>query len=131
MKIFGFVKNVVFVGLTILSGFTNANFLSCISMSNQECKTRPQVINVNADEPVLIEECTETVEEVKLAKPTLAKNENSYKCTSCTVHTLLLWMFLTSIVGVIGAQFVYYNWSLIKNNVLCLKFGTCIQTTIY
>ena len=103
MKIFGFVKNVVFVGLTILSGFTNANFLSCISMSNQECKTRPQVINVNADEPVLIEECTETVEEVKLARPTLAKNENSYKCTSCTVHTLLLWMFLTSIVGVIGA----------------------------
>ena len=54
MKIFGFVKKVVFVGLTILSGFTNANFLSCISMSNQECKTRPQVINVNADEPVLI-----------------------------------------------------------------------------
>ena len=46
-----------FVGLTILSGFTNTNFLnaipfSCISMSNQECKTRPQVVNVNGDEPV-------------------------------------------------------------------------------
>ena len=54
MKIFGFVKKVFFVGLTILSGFTNANSLSCISMSNEECKTRPQVINVNGDEPVFL-----------------------------------------------------------------------------
>ena len=57
MKIFRFVKKLLFVGLTILSGFTNTNSLnsislSCISMSNQECKTRPQVINVNRDEPV-------------------------------------------------------------------------------
>ena len=52
MKIFGFVKKVFFVGLTILSSFTNANSLSCISMSNQECKTRPQVVNVSGDEPV-------------------------------------------------------------------------------
>ena len=49
---FRFVKKVLFVGLTILSSFTNANSLSCISMSNQECKTRPQVININSDEPV-------------------------------------------------------------------------------
>ena len=41
MKIFRFVKKVFFVGLTILSAFTNANSLSCISMSN-----------VNGDEPV-------------------------------------------------------------------------------
>ena len=57
MKIFGFVKKVFFIGLTILSSFTNANSLnaiplSCISMNNQECKTRPQVVNVNGDEPV-------------------------------------------------------------------------------
>ena len=52
MKIFGFGKRVFFVGLTILSSFTNANSLSCISMSNQECKTRPQVVNVSRDEPV-------------------------------------------------------------------------------
>ena len=50
MKIFRFVKKVFFVGLTILSSF--ANYLSCISMNNQECKTRPQVVNVNGDEPV-------------------------------------------------------------------------------
>ena len=26
--------------------------LSCISMNNQECKVRPEIINVNSDEPV-------------------------------------------------------------------------------
>ena len=52
MKIFGFVKKVFDAGLTILSSFTMANLLSCISMSNQECKTRTQVVNLNGDEPV-------------------------------------------------------------------------------
>ena len=52
-----FVKKSFFVGLTILSGLTNANSLnaiplSCISKNNQECKTRPQVVDVNQDEPV-------------------------------------------------------------------------------
>ena len=49
---FGLVKNMFFVGLTILSSFTSVNSLGCISMSNQECKTRSQVVNVNGDEPV-------------------------------------------------------------------------------
>ena len=33
----------------------------------------------------LVDECTETIEEVKLAKITLAEDENSHKCSSCTV----------------------------------------------
>ena len=49
---FGFVKKSFFVGLTILSSFTTVNSLSYISMKNQECKARPQVVNVNGDEPV-------------------------------------------------------------------------------
>ena len=48
---FGLVKEVFFTGLTILSSLTSINVLSCISMNNQECKTRPQVVNVNGDEP--------------------------------------------------------------------------------
>ena len=45
------------MGLTILSSFTNANSLnavplSCFSMKNQECKTRPQVANVNSNKPI-------------------------------------------------------------------------------
>ena len=52
MKIFGFVKKVLFTGLTILSNLTSAIPLSCISMKNQECKTRPQVVNVNSNNPI-------------------------------------------------------------------------------
>ena len=44
----GFVKKVFFVGLTI---FASVTLLSCISMNNKECKTRPQVVNVNGVEP--------------------------------------------------------------------------------
>ena len=52
MKIFRFVKEVFFIGLTILSNFTNVIPLSCISMKNQECKTKLQVINVNSNNPI-------------------------------------------------------------------------------
>ena len=52
MKIFGFVKKVFFTRLTILSNFTSAVPLSCISMKNQVCKTRPQVVNVNSNNPI-------------------------------------------------------------------------------
>ena len=45
---FQFIKKVFFLRLTILSSFTNANSLNCISMKNQQCKTRPQVVNVNS-----------------------------------------------------------------------------------
>ena len=46
MKIFGFFQKVFFIGLTILSSFANASSLSCI---NQECKKRPQLVNVNSN----------------------------------------------------------------------------------
>ena len=49
---FRFANKVFFVGLTILSSFAMVNSLSCISINNQDCKTRPQVVNVNGDEPV-------------------------------------------------------------------------------
>ena len=52
MKIFAFVKKVFFIGSTILSSFKNAIPLSCISMKNQECKTRAQVININSNNPI-------------------------------------------------------------------------------
>ena len=52
MKIFGFVKKVFFIGLTNLSSFTSVNSLSCISMSNQPCKARPEIVNVNSNNPI-------------------------------------------------------------------------------
>ena len=51
-KMFVFIKKVFFAGLTVLSGFTKVNSLSCISMNNQACKARPEIINVNSNNPV-------------------------------------------------------------------------------
>ena len=48
------VKKVFFIRLTILSNLTNVIPLSCISMKNQECKVRPEIINVNSNEPFFI-----------------------------------------------------------------------------
>ena len=58
IKIFRFAQKVFFIGLKILSNFINASSslnaipLNCISMKNQECKTRPQAINVNSNNPI-------------------------------------------------------------------------------
>ena len=47
-----FIKMCFFTGLVFLSTLTGINSLSCISMNNQECKVRPQIVNVNNEEPV-------------------------------------------------------------------------------
>ena len=52
MKVFGFAKKVFFIELILLSNFTNASSLSFISMNNQECKARPQIVNVNSNNPI-------------------------------------------------------------------------------
>ena len=52
IKCLDLLKKVFFVGLTVLSSFTSPNSLNCISINNQECNARPQVFNVNGDEPV-------------------------------------------------------------------------------
>ena len=42
----------IFTGLAISPILTSVNLLSCISMSNQKCKVRPQIVNINGDDPV-------------------------------------------------------------------------------
>ena len=74
--------------------------------------------------------CWRTVEEVKLARITLAENENSYKWSSCTVYIVFMIVFFTIFTG-ITTYFVYYNWSLIKNNVSCIKFGIRKESKIW
>ena len=46
---FGFIKKCFSTGLTFLSTLTSVNSLSCISMNNQECNVRPQIVIVNGD----------------------------------------------------------------------------------
>ena len=73
----------------------------------------------------LVDECTETVEELKLAKITLAENENKHKCTSWT----MLMIAVFTICARNSIYFVYYNSFLVKN-VSSIQFNTRTQTTI-
>ena len=41
-----------FIGSLFLSSLVSANSLSCISVNNQACKTRPEIININSKYPV-------------------------------------------------------------------------------
>ena len=47
---FGFIKKCFLTGLAFLLTLTSVNLLSCISMNNQECKVRLQIVNLNRDE---------------------------------------------------------------------------------
>ena len=88
----------------------------------KNCKCRKKLVDK------LIDECAEAVEEVKLAKITLAENENKYKYSSCTLYIVLIIAVFTICAG-ITTYFVYYNCSLVKN-VLRITFGILTQTTI-
>ena len=50
---FGFVKR-IFVSAMMFFGcnLSSVNPLECISMNNQGCKIRPEVVNVNSNEPL-------------------------------------------------------------------------------
>ena len=48
---FGFVKLIFISAMICFSGSLSSALLKCISMTNQECKVRPQIVNVNSNEP--------------------------------------------------------------------------------
>ena len=49
---FRLVKKCFFTGIALFSTLTSLNLLSCISITNQECKLRQQVVNVNGNDRV-------------------------------------------------------------------------------
>ena len=75
----GLLNNVLH-RLTFLPALTSVNLLSFISMKNQECKVRPQIVNVNVDDPVffpLLLKQVNTVVVVTSCVPDVLKNLNS------------------------------------------------------
>ena len=77
----------------------------------------------------LVQEYTETVEEVKLARITSAKNENKHKCGSCMLYIVLFSIILTINIG-IATYFVYF-YLYLKKDVTSVESGSRTQTTIY
>ena len=82
----------------------------------KNCKCRKKLTDK------LIDECTETIEEMKLANITFTENENNYECGSCIVYIVLMMIAFTIFTG-ITVYLVYYNWSLINNNISFTKFN--------
>ena len=71
----------------------------------KNCKCRKRLVNK------LVEECNETIDEVKLTE-----NENSYKCNSCILYMFSIFF---KINAGIGAYFAYYKYT--SRNKKCLQ----------
>ena len=86
MKMFTFVKKVFALGLTVLSSsITSA--LNCISLNNQKCKLRPEIVNVSSNNPIFypfsvkINRCSGNFNSIndpyaKICVPDVVKNLN-------------------------------------------------------
>ena len=59
---FGFIKKCFFTAMTFFScGVFNVNSLECVSMNNQECKIRPEIMNLNTNEPLFYSYSIKTI----------------------------------------------------------------------
>ena len=82
----------------------------------ENCKCRKKLVNK------LVTECTENIDEVKIAK--ITSTENACVC-SYTFCAILAVIALAISIG-IGGYFAFSHWYL-KKDVTCIKFGTCTQ----
>ena len=90
----------------------------------ENCKCRKKLLDK------LVEECTETVEEVKLAKITSAERKNRCGCSSCTLYTVLFSVLLTIRNWYLLCLLQIHESLLPKKVVTSVKFGIRTQTTI-
>ena len=49
---FKFIKQIFISTMMFFSSLSNVNPLECISMKNQECKVRPEIVNVSSNDPI-------------------------------------------------------------------------------
>ena len=67
------------------------------------CKCRKKLFDQ------LVEECTESIDEVEITKIAQAENGYKNKCSSCTLYIVLFSIFFTISIR-IGIYFVYYKY---------------------
>ena len=72
----GFIKKWFLTGLVFLLTLMSVNLLSCISMNNQECKVRPQIVNVNGNDPVFFLLVLKQVNAVVVATISIIHRQN-------------------------------------------------------
>ena len=49
---FRFIKQIFISALMYFGNLSNVNSLECVSMKNQECKVRPEIVDVNSNNPI-------------------------------------------------------------------------------
>ena len=79
----------------------------------KNCKCRKKLTDESIDE------CTKSIEEVKLSEITPFKNNCEYN--SCKVYIALMIVVFTFFIGIT----IYHNLPSINNNVSCNKFNNC------
>ena len=47
-----FIKQIFISTMIFFSNLSSVNPLECISIKNQECEVRPEIINVNSNNPI-------------------------------------------------------------------------------
>ena len=48
---FKFIKKIFVSTLMFFGSLSNVNSLECVSMKNQECKIRPEIVDINSNNP--------------------------------------------------------------------------------
>ena len=84
---FKFIKKIFISTIMLFGSLSKVNPLKCISMNNQECKVRPEIVNVNGNESLFYSFSIKTIkcsgicnnindQYAKLCVPDLVKNLN-------------------------------------------------------
>ena len=100
-----------------------------IAKNNNGTKLVNITIVENNDETKLVNITIAENNKTKLVNITIRENEISHY-NSCKVYIILMIVAIVIFTGV-TIYFVYYNWSLIKNNISCTKFNTHKETLIW
>ena len=49
---FKFIKKIFVSALMFFGSLSNVNSLECVSMKNQDCRARPEIINISINNPI-------------------------------------------------------------------------------
>ena len=50
---FRFIKKIFISATMLFNSLLGVNSLECISIKNEKCKVRPEIVNINSDNPKL------------------------------------------------------------------------------
>ena len=84
---FRFIKQIFISTMMCFSSLSNINPLECISIKNQECKVRPEIVDVSSNDPIFypfsikINKCSGNCNSIndpfaKICVPDIVKNLN-------------------------------------------------------